>query len=126
LDLHQLAKQVTDVAERVADVSDAARGKSRKRSGVLGRWLLLPAAGAAVYAVAKRAVLDRSAGGVARGSGADETPDRDLLSRVKDVSGLGADRGEEDEFRLDARDLEEHRRERAARRERRRESTLRS
>jgi hypothetical protein len=122
LDFRKLAKQVTEVAERLADVSDAARGKRRRRSGVPGRWLLLPAAGAAVYAAAKRAAVDRSAGGVVRGAKADETPDLDLLNRVKDVSGLGADRGEDDEPRLDARDLEEHRRERAARRERRRES----
>jgi hypothetical protein len=111
-DARKFAKQVTEVAERVADVSDAARGK-RKRSGGLGRWLLLPAAGAAVFAVAKRALAaGRSTGGDVRGANErPETPDMDLLNRVKDVATAPPS--------MDTRELEEHRRERA---ERRRES----
>ena len=128
-DAHKFAKQVTEVAERVADVSDAARGKARKRSGGLGRWLILPAAGAAVYAAAKRAsAAGRSTDGVVRREGSAGTPDMDLLNRVKDVAGFAP----RDEYeRRDAqpkektraaassistRGLEQHRRERVERR----------
>jgi hypothetical protein len=130
-DAHNLAKQVTEVAERVADVSDAVHGK-RKRSGGLARWLILPAAGAAVYAAAKRAsAVGRSNGGVMRGAEATagEMPDMDLLNRIKDATGFGADRQEEHDRNarqtqrsrtaspgIKSRDLEEHRRERAERR----------
>jgi hypothetical protein len=122
-DVHKFAKQVTEVAERVADVSDAARGK-RKRSGGLGRWLILPAAGAAVYAAAKRGLaVGRSSGGVVGGTNdRAEMPDMDLLNRLKDVAGFGADREEyarrtaQQKQTSRTRGLEEHRRERASRR----------
>lgn len=55
-DAHKFAKQVTEMVERVADVSDAASGKARRRSGGLARWLILPAVGAAVYADRKSVV----------------------------------------------------------------------
>jgi hypothetical protein len=129
-DAHKFAKQVTEVAERVADVSDAARGKARKRSGGLGRWLILPVAGAAVYAAAKRAsAAGRSTDGVVRrAEGRAGTPDMDLLNRVKDAAGFAP----RDEYeRRDAqpkektraaassistRGLDQHRRERVGRR----------
>jgi hypothetical protein len=134
-DAHKFAKQVTEMVERVADVSDAARGKARRRSGGLARWLILPAAGAAVYATAKRAsAVGGSTGAVVRGAKETpgEMPDAHLLNRVKDVTGFGAGRQEEHERRNarqqtsqtasptnETRELKEHRRERA---ERRRES----
>lgn len=133
-DFNKISKQAADVAERVADVADAARGKGPRKSGGGGWWLLLPAAGAAVYAVAKRGsdVPRRAKDLVGQVKGrASELPDLDLLGRVREVTGLADDgqeagqAGEESAGRssrsagLD--DLERNRRERAERREKRRE-----
>ena len=51
-DLHRIAEQIADVADRIADVADALQGKGARRGGS-GRWLLLPAAGAAAVFVAR-------------------------------------------------------------------------
>jgi hypothetical protein len=128
-DAHRFAKQVTEMVERLADVSDAASGKASRRSGGLARWLILPAAGAVVYAAARRASgVGGSTHGVLRGGNErTDTPDTDLLSRVKDVAGFGAEEYERGNAQqreksrtavpsTTTRDLEEHRRERAERR----------
>jgi hypothetical protein len=128
VDAHKFAEQVTEMVERVADVSDAARGKARRRSGGLARWLILPAAGAAVYAAAKRAsARSGSTDGVVRGANERaDAPDMDLLNRVKDIAGFGAEEYEGGNAQREksrtadpsttTRELEEHRRERAERR----------
>jgi hypothetical protein len=136
-DFNKISKQAADVAERLADVADAARGEGpRKSGGGGGRWLLLPLAGAAVYAVAKRGseVPSRAKELVGQvKERASEMPDLDLLDRVKDVTGLADDgqaarqRGEQSvghrSRNSDLAELERIRRERAERRERRRERT---
>jgi hypothetical protein len=50
---HGLSKSIVDFGDRLANVSDAAKGKGRGRVGSTSRWLLLPAAGAGLYAVAR-------------------------------------------------------------------------
>jgi hypothetical protein len=139
-DFNKISKQAADVAERVADVADAARGEGPRKSGggrwFGGRWLLLPAAGAAVYAVARRGsdVPRRAKDLVGQvKERASEMPDLDLLDRVKEVTGLADDgqaarqRGEQSASRRsrnsDLAELERIRRERAERRESRRERT---
>ena len=135
-DFNKISKQAADVAERIADVADAARGEGLRKSGSGGRWLLLPAAGAAVYAVARRRsdVPRRAKDLVGQvKERASEMPDLDLLDRVKEVTGLADDgqaarqRGEQSAGRRsrnsDLAELERIRRERAERRERRRERT---
>jgi hypothetical protein len=139
-DFNKISKQAADVAERVADVADAARGEGPRKSGggrwFGGRWLLLPAAGAAVYAVARRGsdVPRRAKDLVGQvKERASEMPDLDLLDRVTEVTGLADDgqaarqRGEQSASRRsrnsDLAELERIRRERAERRERRRERT---
>lgn len=131
-DFNKVAQNVAEIAERVADASDAARGKGTRKGGS-ARWLILPAV-AGVYAVAKNgSALSRTAKELA-GQAKDrisEMPDLDLLGRVKEVAGLGDNNSQqEDETQparrqpsSDAGQLEEHRRERAERRERRRKST---
>jgi hypothetical protein len=137
-DFNKISKQAADVAERVADVADAARGEGPRKSGggrwFGGRWLLLPAAGAAVYAVARRGSdVPRRAKDLVDQvkERASEMPDLDLLDRVKEVTSLADDgqaarqRGEQSASRRsrnsDLAELERIRRERAERRERRRE-----
>jgi hypothetical protein len=137
MDINKIARQVGDTAERVADVSDAARGKHR--GGMGARWFVLPAAGAALYAVVKNRSVRRSARDLAGQAGrrAGEMPDLDLYGRVKDVVGSGKDGDRRDSDtrtkerpaqtrQARARDestLEENRRERAERRRRRSEAT---
>jgi Sec-independent protein translocase protein TatA len=61
-DLHKMAEQVADVADRIAAVADALQGKGRRRGGGAGKWLLLPATGAlAVFAARKGPDLIRQA-----------------------------------------------------------------
>lgn len=82
--IQKLSSQVIDYAERVSDMADAAQGKHHQRAGLTSRWLLLPASGAALYALVKSDALARPAKQVmdeakARAS---ELPD-DLLSMVR-------------------------------------------
>lgn len=131
-DLQKVSKQVADLAERLADVTDAARGRRSRRIGAM-RWVLLPAAGAAAYAAAKSS-LKRPAKGVAREGSerAPEVPDFDLLGRVKEVVGVSEDdqpdRAHAQEMergsgRRDGGQLERNREARAKRRQRRRQRT---
>ena len=47
--IQRLSSHVIDYAERLSNMADAAEGK-HQRGGTMGRWLVLPASGAAVYA----------------------------------------------------------------------------
>jgi hypothetical protein len=110
-DLHKLSKQIADVAERLADVADAANGQRPRRSGAM-RWVVLPLGGAMAYAAAKRGLKGSArAKEVAKEAmRTPEQPDSDLLGRVKEVVGV-------------ADQLERNREDRAKRRRRRRASS---
>jgi hypothetical protein len=84
-DIHKLTDQVIDYAERAANVADAAKGERKNGGGA--RWLLLPAAGAALYAVVKSDFFTRRAKVVAdeAKSRASELPD-DLMKAVRQTS----------------------------------------
>ena len=93
-DMDRFSERMIDLAERFADVVDAAEGRGQRKSGVGARWLVLPAAGAAAYALAT------SSSGMARRTRAlmrrakdraTDLPDTDLFNRVKEVSGVGED-----------------------------------
>jgi hypothetical protein len=82
--IQKLSSQVIDYAERVSEMADAAQGKHHQRTGPTTRWLLLPASGAALYALVKSDAFSRPAKEVmdeakARAS---ELPD-DLLGMVR-------------------------------------------
>jgi hypothetical protein len=82
--VQKLSSHVIDYAERVSEMADVAQGKHHQRAGLTTRWLLLPASGAALYALVKSEAMSRPAKEVigeakARAS---ELPD-DLLSIVR-------------------------------------------
>jgi hypothetical protein len=90
-DVNRFSEGLIDVAERFADVVDSAQGNGARKSGAGVKWLILPAAGAAAYALAT------SSSGVARQTRklmlrakdrATDLPDADLFGRVKEVTGL--------------------------------------
>jgi len=89
-DIEKLSKQMIDFAERLADVSDAAKGKGirRRRSGTL--WVLLPAAGAGVYALVTSGSVGRRTKNAAEQAKAraSDLPD-DLLNLLRQPSATG-------------------------------------
>ena len=87
-DPHKLSEHVIDMARRFEDVVDAAEGKGARGSGSIGtKWLLLPAAGAGLYALMTSNSVGRHAKGVLNEakSRAAELPD-DLMNRVRQTS----------------------------------------
>ena len=86
-DIHKFSEQVIDWAERLEDVADAAKGKGNRRGSLGRRWLLLPAAGAGLYALATSGSFARQAKDVMgqAKTRASELPD-DLLSRIRQTS----------------------------------------
>jgi hypothetical protein len=86
-DIHKFSEQVIDLAERLEDVADAAKGKGNRRGSLGRRWLILPAAGAGLYALATSGSFTRGAKDVMdqAKTRASELPD-DLLSRIRQTS----------------------------------------
>jgi hypothetical protein len=83
-----LSEYVIDYAERLSDVADAAQGKGSRRGSSTGtRWLILPAAGAGLFALVKSDFFTRQAKGMVEEAKtrASDLPD-DLLSRVRQTS----------------------------------------
>ena len=89
-DIHKFSEQLIDVSERFADAVDGAQGNGPRKSGPGARWLILPAAGAGVYALATSssslARQTRRLMGRAKDRAA-ELPDSDLFDRVKEITG---------------------------------------
>ncbi len=85
--IHKVSGRMIDWAERLENASDAARGKAVRRRGFGTRWLLLPAAGAGLYALATSGAFSRQARDVmdqAR-TRASELPD-DLMGRLRQTT----------------------------------------
>ena len=83
-DVHDFSRSVIDLAKRLEDVADAANGKGNQGSYMETRWLLLPAAGAGLYALAtKNGVRRRATDALGQATRkAAELPE-DLLKRVR-------------------------------------------
>jgi hypothetical protein len=90
--INRFAEQLIDLAERFADITDAAQGKGN-RKGVGARWLVLPVAGAGLYALGTNGSFTRKAKKVMNQAKAraSELPN-DLMNRVEQVSGVTENR----------------------------------
>jgi hypothetical protein len=82
-DIDRFSDRLVDLAERFADVTDAAQGRGNRQGGIRPRWILLPAAAAGMYLLGASGSLRRQAGNVAKQAKdrAADLPD-DLMSRV--------------------------------------------
>ena len=82
--IQKLSTQVIDYAERLSGMADAAEGKRQQDNGKVTRWVLLPASGAALYALIRSDFFSRGAKGVVdeAKTRASELPD-DLMTRVR-------------------------------------------
>jgi hypothetical protein len=82
-DIDRFADRLVDLAERFADVTDAAQGRGNRQGGIRARWFMLPAAAGGMYLLGASGSLRRQAGNVAKQAKerASELPD-DLMSRV--------------------------------------------
>ena len=82
-DIDRFSERLVDLAERFADVTDAAQGRGDRQGGIRPRWFLLPAAAAGMYLLGANGSLRRQAGNVAKQAKdrAADLPD-DLMSRV--------------------------------------------
>jgi hypothetical protein len=91
--IHRFSSQVIDYAERLSNMADAAEGKHRHRVGGTTRWLLLPASGAALYALLRSDSFSRQAKEVVdeAKTRATELPE-DLAARVRQTTGRTAGR----------------------------------
>jgi hypothetical protein len=84
--IQRFSAHVIDYAERLSYMADAAEGKRSRRGGGFGRRIVLPASGAALYALARSDFFSRQAKEVigeakTRASGLPE----DLVSRVRET-----------------------------------------
>jgi hypothetical protein len=84
--VHKLSSQMIDYGERLSKMADAAEGKKRQPSK-MGRWMLLPAVGAGVYALVRSDFFSRQAKEVVdeAKSRAADLPD-DLITRVQQAA----------------------------------------
>ena len=82
-DIDRFSERLVDLAERFADVTDAAQGRGNRQGGIRPRWFLLPAAAAGMYLLGASGSLRRQAGNVAKQAKdrAADLPD-DLMTRV--------------------------------------------
>jgi hypothetical protein len=90
-EVKKMSEGLIDMAERFADVVDAAQGRGARKAGYGAKWLILPAAGAGVYALAtsSSAFARRTRKLMSRAKDrATDLPDADLIGRVKEVTGV--------------------------------------
>jgi hypothetical protein len=87
-DIYKFSDRVIDAGERLADVADAVQGRGIRRGRMGARWLLLPAAGAGLYALATSGSFTRQAKSVMNQAKerASDLPD-DLVGRVQQTTG---------------------------------------
>jgi hypothetical protein len=92
-DVKKFSEQMIDYAERLGNMVDAAQGREPVRTP-RARWLLLPAAGAGLYALTTSGTFTRQAREVAKEAKdrAAELPDA-LVTRVQQAASNGSSSG---------------------------------
>ena len=85
--IYTFSDGVVDFGKRLADVADAVQGRGNRQGGGGARWLILPAAGAGLYALAKNRTFARQARSVMDQAKerASDLPE-DLVGRVQQVT----------------------------------------
>jgi hypothetical protein len=86
--IEKFSEGLIDLAERFADMTDAAKGRGNRRTQRFGmHWFLLPAAGAGLYRLAASKPLLQQARSMAMQAKelASDLPD-DLMGRVEEVT----------------------------------------
>jgi hypothetical protein len=87
--IDRFSERLVDMAERFADVTDAVQGRGNRRGGMVSaRWVVLPLAGAGLYALGASGSFMRQAKNVVNQAKelASDLPD-DLMGRVHDATG---------------------------------------
>ena len=86
-DIYKFSDRMIDLGERLGDVADAVRGKGNRKGKAVGRWLILPAAGAGLYALAANGSFTRQAKSAMNQAKAraSDLPE-DLVGRVQQVA----------------------------------------
>jgi hypothetical protein len=87
-DIYKFSDRVIDLGERLADVADAVQGKGSRKGRGGARWLILPAAGAGLYALATNGSFTRQAKSVVNQAKerASDLPE-ELVGRVQQTTG---------------------------------------
>jgi hypothetical protein len=88
-DIYKFSDRVIDLGLRLADVADAVQGMGSRRASGGERWLILPAAGAGLYALGASGSFTRQAKSVINQAKerASELPE-DLVGRVQQAAGV--------------------------------------
>jgi hypothetical protein len=88
-DIYKFSDRVIDLGERLADVADAVQGKGSRKGRGGARWLILPAAGAGLYALGASGSFTRQAKSVINQAKerASDLPE-DLVGRVQQATGV--------------------------------------
>jgi hypothetical protein len=88
-DIYKFSDRVVDMGERLADVADAVQGKGNRKERGGSRWLLLPVAGAGLFALGASASFTRQAKSVFNQAKerASDLPE-DLVDRVQQATGV--------------------------------------
>jgi hypothetical protein len=85
--IYRFSDGVVDFGERLADVADAVQGRGNRKGGGGARWLILPAAGAGLYALVANRSFARQAKSVMN-QAKERVADlpEDLVGRVQQVT----------------------------------------
>ena len=92
-DIYSFSDRVIDMGERLADVGDAVQGRGNRKGRSGARWLILPVAGAGLFALGASSSFTRQAKSVFNQAKerASDLPE-DLVERVQQASGAKGSR----------------------------------